>query len=307
MKKTVPVFYAVDDKYVPYLCVSFDSLIDHTCAENDYEIYILTTALNEESRAYIKKRETKNVHVHFVDVNERLKDIDNALSLRDYYSLATYYRVFIAGLFPQYDKVLYIDSDTVLLEDAAKLYDVDLTGALVGAVPDGAVAVVPEFRAYTKEVLGIPAEEYFNAGVLVMNLKEFRAVDFYAKFRDLLCKYKFTVAQDQDYLNVLCKGKVVFVDEGWNRMPIFGEGLPAPKLVHYNLTMKPWRYKDILYKEYFWTYAEKSEFFAVIKDALDSFTPEMAAGDAECEKNLRALALKEAESEENYLKKYGDA
>jgi len=77
--------------------------------------------------------------------------------------------------------------------------------------------------------------------------------------------------------------------------------------VHYNLTMKPWRYKDVLYKEYFWAVAEKNEYYGEVKAFLDNFTEEMAKADAECEKKLRALAVSEANRKDNYWKKYGNA
>ncbi|MBQ8658311.1 MAG: glycosyltransferase family 8 protein [Clostridia bacterium] len=302
----VPVFFAVDDKYVPFLTISLDSLKAHASKANKYDIYILTTCLSDESKAAAKKREDENFTVYFVDVNEKLNDVSDSLHLRDYYSMATYYRIFIAGMFPELDKAVYIDSDTILLGDIAELYDTELGDNLVGAVPDGAVAIVPEFRTYTKEVLGVVAEEYFNAGVLVMNLKKFREADFYGKFCDLLQKYKFTVAQDQDYLNVACHGSVKYLSDEWNKMPISGEGA-APKLIHYNLTMKPWRYENILFKEHFWAVAEKNEYYPQVKGFLDSFTEEMAKADAECEKKLRVLCLEEAAREDNYWKKYGKA
>ena len=80
----------------------------------------------------------------------------------------------------------------------------------------------------------------------------------------LIEKYKFIVAQDQDYLNVICKDKVRYIGMEWNRMPIGGEDENAPKLIHYNLTMKPWHYDNILFQEYFWYYAERSPFYEQI-------------------------------------------
>ncbi len=306
-KQTVPVFFAVDDKYVPFLTIALDSLKAYASNGNRYDIYVLTTGISESGKLAVKKRESDDLTVRFVDVNEKLERVSESLHLRDYYSMATYYRIFIAGMFPELDKAVYIDSDIILRADIAELYETELGDNLVGAVPDGAVAVVPEFRLYTKEVLGIVAENYFNAGVLVMNLKRFRELDFYGKFCDLLSKYKFTVAQDQDYLNVVCHGLVKYLGEEWNRMPIEGEGKPEPKLVHYNLTMKPWRYENILYQEYFWAFAEKNEYYGEVKGFLNSFTEEMAKNDSETEKKLREKCLEEAARKDNYWKKYGNA
>ena len=150
----------------------------------------------------------------------------------------------------------------------------------------------------------IEAKEYFNAGVLVMNLAKFRESNFYDAFCRLLKTYKFSVAQDQDYLNVLCAGKVVFIGGEWNKMPIGGMEKNAPKLIHYNLTMKPWHYEDVLYKEHFWKYAKKVEDYPLILDALYSYTEEKKAKDKQAEKNLLALCVQEALRTDNYLKKW---
>ena len=52
---------------------------------------------------------------------------------REYYSKTTYVRLFIAEMFPEIDKAIYIDSDTVVLGDIAQLYAYDLGDAYVGA------------------------------------------------------------------------------------------------------------------------------------------------------------------------------
>ncbi len=304
MKKVVPVFFAADENYLPYLTVALSSLKANASESNDYAIYVLNAGVTDEAIQKVKKYEEEGFFITFVDVSKEMEGVKNSLQIRDYYTGATYYRIFIAEMFPQYEKAIYIDSDVVLLGDVSELYETELGEALVGAVADEAVANVSQFRLYTKEVLGIDAKDYFNAGVLVMNLKKFRESNFYEAFCRLLKNYKFSVAQDQDYLNVLCAGKVVFVGGEWNKMPIGGDGCGTPKLIHYNLTMKPWHYEDILYKEYFWRYAKDVEDYPLILEALSTYTDEKKQRDAAAEKGLLALCVKEALREDNYLKKW---
>ncbi len=304
-KKIIPIFYAADENYLPYLTVSICSLKENANKNYHYELYVLNAKMNTPDCVELKKYEEENFHITFVNVSQQIETVKNSLQLRDYYTGATYYRIFIAGMFPQYEKALYIDCDTVLLGDVSELYNVDLQNTLIGAIPDGAVAAVPAFREYTKEALGIDAEKYFNAGVILMNLTQFRKENFYQKFCTLLKQYKFSVAQDQDYLNVICKDKVTYIGMEWNRMPIGGdESENMPKLIHYNLTLKPWHYEDILFKEHFWHYAKKTVFYDRIRDALNAYTDEKKTADVLAEKNLIALALKEAEKTDNYYKKY---
>ena len=304
-KKIIPIFYAADENYLPYLAVSICSLKENADRNHHYEIYVLNEKMDTPDCAELKKYEEEDFRITFLNVSAQIEEVKASLQLRDYYTGATYYRIFIANMFPQYEKALYIDGDTVLLGDVSELFNVDLQDNLIGAIPDGAVAAVPAFRVYTKEVLGIDADNYFNAGVILMNLTQFRAQNFYQKFCTLLGQYKFSVAQDQDYLNVICKDKVTYIGMQWNRMPIGGEDENAPKLIHYNLTLKPWHYDNILFQEYFWHYAKKTAFYNRICAALNAYTDEKKAADAQTEKNLVALALQEAAREDNYYKVYG--
>ncbi len=302
-KQIIPIFYASDENYLPYLSVSLSSLKANASKSYAYHIYILNADVKESERAQkVFEYADENFKIEYVDVSKRLEEVKESLKLRDYYTGATYYRIFIANMFPQYEKALYLDSDTIVLGDIAELYNKELGDNLVGAIPDGAVGAVPEFRRYTKEVLGVTFDKYFNAGVLLMNLAQFRKENFYDDFCALLKEYKFSVAQDQDYLNVICKDKVAYIGMEWNQMPIASENGGQPKLIHYNLTMKPWHYENILYKEHFWKYARKNAFYTSILSDLQDYTQDKQEKDAECEVALRKLCIEEAEREDNFLK-----
>ena len=305
-KKIIPVFFAADENYMPYLAVALHSLKENESKEYFYQIYVLHADMDcaSENVQKLYKYQDENFKITCVDVSEKMQEVKHSLHLRDYYTGATYYRIFIADMFPQYDKALYLDSDIAVLGDISELFGIELGENLVGAVPDGAVASVAQFRLYTKEVLGIDAQNYFNAGVLLMNLKAFREYGFYKKFCSLLKKYKFHVAQDQDYLNVICKDKVCYLGAEWNKMPIENSA-QTPKLIHYNLTMKPWHYENVLYKESFWQYARKTEFYQRILNDLAAYSQEKRDADAASEKALIQLCVKEAEREDNYLKRFG--
>ena len=297
-RDVLPIFFAVDDGYIPFLAVSLQSLIDNSSEEHYYLIKILYTNISEENREKIKKYEKENVSIEFVDLNYYIEKIKDKLYTRDYYSKTTYFRLFIPNLYPQYNKALYLDSDIVLLEDVYDLYNIDMGDNLVAAAPDDVIQTIDVFKEYVEKVVGVASyENYFNAGVLLMNLDELRKFNFQEKFIYLLDKIKFSVAQDQDYLNRLCKGRVKIIDPNWNRMPIATEKANDGdiKLIHYNLAYKPWHFEDILYKDYFWEYAKKTEFLDIIQDIKNNYTDEEKFCDMEKDKNLRELAKIESD------------
>ena len=297
-KNDIPIFFAVDNGYIPFLAVSLQSLIDNSNENNNYNIKILYTDISDENIGKILKYERENVKIEFVNLTEYIKKVQDKLYTRDYYSKTTYFRLFLPDLYPEYDKVLYLDSDIVILDDIANLYNIDMGDNLVAGVPDDVIQTFEVFQTYVEKVVGVADyRNYFNAGILLMNLDELRKFNFQEKFLYSLDKIKFSVAQDQDYLNRLCKGRVKIIDKVWNKMPIAQDNVDVNtlKLIHYNLAYKPWHFEDILYKELFWKYAEKTEFFDIIKNIKDTYTDKDRQKDLESDRKLKELAQKESD------------
>ena len=283
--KLIPVFFAVDDGYIPFLTVALQSMIENASKDYYYEIKILYTNISEENKEKIIKYENNNVKIEFIDLNYYLEELQEKLYTRDYYTKTTYYRLLIPNLYPQYDKILYLDSDITVLGDISELYNTDLEDNLVGAVPDGSVRALKEFSEYVERVVGMADyKNYFNAGILLMNLKEMREFDFQTKFLYLLENMKFSVAQDQDYLNRICKGRTKILDSGWDVMPIPTDSPRQEsdiKIIHYNLIYKPWHFDNVLYQDYFWKYAKKTEFYEDMLKMRETYSEENKIRDME--------------------------
>ncbi|MCC8168028.1 MAG: hypothetical protein LIO37_01635, partial [Clostridiales bacterium] len=139
---------------------------------------------------------------------------------------------------------------------------------------------------YLEYSIGVEPHKYINSGVLLMNLKKMREVEFAGRFLTLLNKFHFDcVAPDQDYFNAMCADRIVFLDECWDAMPPEGgkrQILTEPKLIHYNLFQKPWCYDDIPYEEYFWEYARISPFYEDILEHKRNYSGEQKDSDREC-------------------------
>ena len=301
-QNTIPVFFAADEYYMPFLAVALTSIKKYASADKEYKIHVLCTGIEEEKQKPVLAMQTENIKISFENISDKAAQIYSVMRCRDYYTSAIYFRLFIPDLFPQYDKAIYLDCDTVLLDDIAKLYEVNIGDNYIGAVADQAVAAVPEFREYTKNALDVDAENYFNSGVIVLNLKQLRGIDFYKTFYGILSSYDFIVAPDQDCLNLICKNKVYFYGAEWNRMPIGGMDKEPPKLIHYNLAMKPWHYDGVLFEEYFWEFAKQTEYYEDILAQKEAFTPAMAERDKVGGEKLIALAKSEADSPNNYIR-----
>ncbi len=122
MTPIIPIFYACDDNFVKYTVVSLFSMMENASPKYRYHAYILHSGISAEMKSHINALARENFTVSFEDVSTYLATVSEGLPVRDYYSKTTYYRLFIADMFPHLTKAIYIDSDTVVQGDISALY-----------------------------------------------------------------------------------------------------------------------------------------------------------------------------------------
>lgn len=286
-KKEIPVFFTIDNSYAPFLAAALNSAVKNCSKDRQYKAIILHQELTEENKQKLILLATENFKVEFVEMKDGFETITDRMSNRlrcDYFTLTIYFRLFIATMFPQYDKAIYIDSDVIVLGDLAEMFDIDIGENYIGACADKSVVDVPELRKYMEQAIGVNANEYINSGVLLMNLKALREKEFDKHFLNLLNTYHFDcVAPDQDYINAICNGKIYYLDEVWDAMPNDNNPpLKNAKLIHYNLFSKPWCYDDIQYGEYFWEYIKNTGYEDFATKHKKNYSDEQKKSDNEC-------------------------
>ena len=302
-EQIIPVFFAVDDNFIKYMIVSMKSMIENSDATKHYNFHILNTYISEKWKNKVLELKQNNIDIYFNNVDSYLESISDKLPLRDYYSKTTYFRLFIAEMFPQYEKAIYIDSDTIVVGDISKLYNHDLKDNYVGACTDQVFNQIELYGDYAEKVLGINRKLVFNAGMMLINCKLFRENKMLDRFINLLNTYNFIVTQDEDYLNILCKDHVLWLDNGYNTQIIGKIQVQEKdyKIIHYNMVFKPWHYEECTLSNYFWKYAKKTNVYNDIKEVLNSYTDEEKTSDALSNDELAKKAISEINKEENYL------
>ena len=303
MNRIIPIFYACDDNFVKYTIVSLYSMIQNASVEYRYKVYVLHTEISEETQRKVQDLKNDNFSIEFVDMTDYLKSISDKLPLRDYYSKTTYYRLFIAEMYPEYNKAIYIDSDTIVQGDISEFYNTDIKDAYVGACHEQVMLQVDEFGVYAEKVVGVSRYNFFNAGILLINCDQFRLKFVLDKFLDYLHYYNFVVTQDEDYLNLICKDHVYWIDQRWNT-EVFCE-IPYPieqaNMLHYIMTSKPWHYEDCKHADIFWRYAKETSVYEEILDVLHSYSDEEREKDKLVQEKLVKLAIAEIERDDNFL------
>lgn len=307
--KVVPIFLTINNQYAPYAAAAIHSLTQRVDKKRYYRVIILHDGLSWVNRIRLRSLVTNNVALQFkkISSNLYLKVIIKYCSRRkgagDFFSSAVYYyRFFIPRLFPMYDKCVYIDSDTILRGDVGELYDIDLGEKVMAAMVDPKVDVIPEFREYVNKAVGVPYEDYCNSGVLVMNMKALRKMKYLTALVGIINKYNADlVAPDQDYMNVILRGKIKHLDSHWNAEPakVLSKDV---KLVHFNLFNKPWHYKNVPQERLFWNAARGTGFYGELKRQLEAFDEEKQMADHAKIGALLEKAVKLADTEEPIIK-----
>ena len=293
MNNTVPVFFASDKNYLPCLSVAIKSLLANISRENNYHIYVLTPDITQEQLMEDFEIIPGNVQIKAVNINNKIDTIKKNAQLRDYYSLSIYSRLFIPEMFPQYDKVVYLDCDVIVNTDIAKMHQINIGNNFLGCVLDKAVVNSPEFIEYVIKHIGCDNDkQYFNSGVLLMNNTRCRQSGMLQAFYDWLLQNNSTVAPDQDFLNVYCKNQVTYLPAGWDEMPIANKLNDKDLfIIHFNMFSKPWKYKGVMYEDYFWKHAKDSKYHDDFIKQRDAYTQEQKQADMQAMLALLENAL----------------
>ena len=215
MNGSMNIFVTLDRNYLPPLRVMLGSLLINNPGE-DFDIYLAAEGVSLQDVEALRLLSPRGrVDFHFLQIDDRW--FDGAPTVR-YYSRAMYYRLLAAQLLPpEIDRALYLDPDILVIGRVRPLYDTPLGNQLYAAAMHrgftGISGPISKIRLPDYE-----ADEYFNSGVLLMNLprirQEVRAEDI---FEYVEKNYQALILPDQDVLNGLYGTQILPMEEAvWN-------------------------------------------------------------------------------------------
>lgn len=270
----IPIVFSIDDNVVVPCGVTLTSLLENASEETSYRIYILYegASLSEENRSKLSHAFLDDYHqdIQFMDVGNAFSDVPQMQRV----TKATYYRLLIPTLFPQYDKVIYSDIDIIFQQDLSKLYSHSFpNNELIAAVLDLAIDRAYYFESKLPAQIGKSTRDYFNAGFLLMNLKQLREDNKVEEFREL-SKKRFP-QNDQDVLNLVCNGRVQWLPSMYNfqtnhyanymwgrkHSDIDFKEMMKRATLHYTFRNKPWSTLECALSDAWWHYYRLSPFF----------------------------------------------
>lgn len=210
-KNSVWIAFATDEKFYKYTMVAIESVIEHANPVRQYHIGIMHHNLPEKLQRELENLapKTQLYGVKFAapsQVQIRCIEMENIrtreeLPVMEQFPVGVYDRYYLGKVFPQAEKVLYLDSDLVALCDVAELYDSSLDGHCLGACVS---CFTPFMNGYARKKLGLLPEYYFNSGVLLIDTKRFEQSAIREKCFHILQNAHF-LCPDQDALNLACR------------------------------------------------------------------------------------------------------
>ncbi len=168
----INIAFNTDNAYKEYTKVAIKSAIINKNKESIYHINVLCVDLKPSDCDSYKKFEEKNVTIKTVPLE--LKSINNIgnYELDHHVSRADLFKFLLADIFPDLDKILYIDSDTFIRKDLSELYNTDIHKYYLAAVKKAEPEQDQRFNIFKKwELVNIYT---YNCGVLLLNLEKIR-------------------------------------------------------------------------------------------------------------------------------------
>lgn len=287
-EEAIPVVLAANEKYVPILYTCLKSIMMNTSAQNQYEFYVFHTDITPDNQKQIQNDlQADNRKIIFVNVCSKVAGY--RLQAKEHITTETFYRFLILDILKDYEKVVYLDCDMIIQRDVAELYHTEMGTNLIAAVCDPDFVgqyngADPETRKYCDTVLKLQDPyRYFQAGVLVLNVKELRNVTDVKTLFEMSDTgiYKYS---DQDILNVICEGYVTYLDMSWNTLTdcngyrwhsvirrgpydlldAYEEARRHPYIIHYAGFQKPWMQPKEDMAKHFWKVARTTPYYEEI-------------------------------------------
>jgi len=257
----LPIVMACDQRFAMPLATTASSVLKNLHPDWTLDLHVIDGGIGEKRKTKIRQalqRMNRPFHLHFHPwpedkIDDRLKPGRKAVYLRLYMGEV---------LSHQLKRVIYLDSDLLVLDDLSRLIDhpKDPTVALAAVQSFGASYVSDEWGVERWEAEGLAANTpCLNSGVMVVEMAQWREKEIGAKARDYVCQHNPRVI-DQEALNAVLAGKWEPVDPRWNVMDLLflqlikpsndharlllnrqEELTQKPSIVHFTSHRKPWK------------------------------------------------------------------
>ena len=279
-----PVYIAIniDEKYIYPAIVFLTSLLDNRAKTTFYYLNVLTNGklgknATNKINYVVDKFGNNFVKIIYHNLGDDFKDATE-------WHLPSYYKIALPSLLPNVDRIIFIDSDMINLEDLTEMYNFKLKEKIYFAGILDYIDHLTQLRDF-----GLSSDKYINSGLLIMNLKAMREDSIEIKLREFISNHTL-IFQDQTAINCVCRNTTQGLPYKYNMFAFqdfykleelnnqqsfqyrYSENqlkkfFDEPTNFHYVDLDKPWK-KDTskFNRVYWWYYVKMSGFYKEILD-----------------------------------------
>ena len=232
----INVCLACDNNYAKYAGVVVASVLANSKDDEDLRFYILDGGISESKKTEILSlKSIKDCKIEFVQIDEAMFEDYKKVATHKYISIATYYRLRLATLLPEVERIIYFDCDMVVNSSLNNLFNVELGENIIAGVRD-----------INKRMLQ-QNPSYINAGMVLFDLNKIREENIEQKFYDYTNENFETIKMgDQTIINEVLKGRIKIVEDEWNvqssNFTNRSSYTKHPYIIHYVAKRKPWHF-----------------------------------------------------------------
>lgn len=209
------VLYLTDNNYAAFAGVSIVSMFENNKHIDKLHVYIIDDSIARDNKDKLLAVGEKYGHdIIFLDMTEGIRTLERMGIPKYRNSYTTYLKLFAFDLLPDAVKrILFIDSDSVVVDDLSEMIDIDMQGCMLGAVRDG-------ISHPYKVALGYdPNDSWFNMGIMLVDVDAWKTDHAQDKILAQLQKRQGYIAADQDLLNITQHGNIMTLHPRYNAMP----------------------------------------------------------------------------------------
>jgi len=271
-QKVMNIAIAVNEKFIKYACVMLTSVFENH-RDRELQVFVLYGQAGEEELEHFRDLASRyNQTIHLVKMKKEW--FPEELPHTKEWPLEVYYRLALPDILPEdIERILYLDVDVIVKDSIWDFYNTDFQGKSLCVCPDMSVldgGLMQKQYDLFKEYMRQIDFKYFNAGILLMNIKKMRenvSLDFFVQMG-----LKLNIgAQDQDLLNYVFYKDVRYLEETkYNLFAkiAYNQGLgydwvkENTSIIHF-AGRKPWQHEALHFntEKFWWQYAKLTPFY----------------------------------------------
>ena len=199
----ISISYGLNNNNFYPTLVSITSILENAKNTTFYIINILVSKrrkdFSEKNTQKFKNLENKykRCEINIFRINDKLFKYVNTKR----YPISAYYRLLLADLLPNTKRIIYLDGDTIVLDDLTEMINLKMNNNIIMGFIDNSY--------YLAEIFGIKTFKYITTGVLLMNLENMKKENITSKFFYFIKNNKHLLRQeDQTIINIVLNGRI---------------------------------------------------------------------------------------------------